>query len=151
MKPMKLALLFCLTAFTAMGQTSSKVKAPASIAAPVEVKIPAGAVKTEDGSYKATDSKGKKWVYRNTPFGIAKSEDKSMDPAATPFGKAKLQAAPVEEAKAVKDANPTLAVEEGDSYRFERTSPFGVTKWTRKKSDLDTNEQKIVADQKSKK
>jgi hypothetical protein len=100
---MKFALLFCLagSAVAVMAQTSSaQVKAPASTNAPAEVKIPAGAVKTEDGSYKFTDSDGKKWIFRNTPFGVAKSEDKPMDATATPFGKA---------------ASPTSAPVNGDS------------------------------------
>jgi hypothetical protein len=81
---MKFALLFCLA-----GSLSAQVAAPASNSGRAEVKIPAGAVKTEDGSYKFTDSDGKKWIFRNTPFGVAKSEDKPLDLTATPFGKAK--------------------------------------------------------------
>jgi hypothetical protein len=151
---MKLSLIFCLAAAAgaASGQTdTAKAKTPASKAAPAEVKIPAGAVKTEDGSYKYTDAKGKKWIYRNTPFGVAKSEEKPVDPLATPFGKAKPQAAPTEQPKtATVDTNPTRVFDQGDSYRFERDTPFGISKWTKKKTDLDANETKIVADQKSK-
>jgi hypothetical protein len=150
---MKLVLMFCLAgaAVAVSGQTDSpKAKAPASKAAPAEVKIPAGAVKTEDGSFKFTDAKGKKWIYRNTPFGVAKSEDKAADPTATPFGKAKPQEKPAEDAKAAVETNPTRAFDEGDSYRFERSTPFGVSKWRKKKTDLDASESKIVAEQKSK-
>jgi hypothetical protein len=31
-------------------------------------------------------------------------------------------------------------VEEGDSLRFRRQSPFGVTEWVRKKSELNDTE-----------
>jgi hypothetical protein len=105
---MKFALLFCLagSAVAVMAQTSSaQAKAPASTNAPAEVKIPAGALKTEDGSFKFTDSDGKKWIFRNTPFGVAKSEDKPMDATATPFGKV---------------INPTSASVSGDSQGSRR-------------------------------
>jgi hypothetical protein len=150
---MKFALLFFLAgaAVAVNGQTSTtKPKAPAARTAVPEVKIPADAVKTDDGSFKYTDSKGKKWIYRNTPFGVAKSEDKPIDATATPFGKAKLQEKPAEPPQPTVDTNPTRVFEDGDSYRFERTTPFGVSKWTKKKTDLDASEKKIVADQKSK-
>jgi hypothetical protein len=150
---MKFALVFYLAgaALAVNGQTSSpKAKAPASRPAPAEVKIPADAVKTEDGSFKYTDAKGKKWIYRNTPFGVAKSEDKAVDETVTPFGKAKPQDKPAATPEPMVDTNPTRAFEEGDSYRFERTTPFGVSKWRKKKTELDASELKIVADQKSK-
>jgi hypothetical protein len=151
-KSMKLALVFCVAAAAALnGQTSTtKPKAAPTRTSVPEVKIPADAVKTEDGSFKYTDSKGKKWIYRNTPFGVAKSEDKPIDATATPFGKAKLQEKPAEAPKPMVDTNPTRAFEDGDSYRFERNTPFGVSKWTKKKADLDDSEKKIIADQKSK-
>jgi hypothetical protein len=147
--PMKFILLFCLAGVAALnGQTSTtKPKTPPARTSVPEVKIPADAVKTEDGSYKYTDSKGKKWIYRNTPFGVAKSEDKPIDATATPFGKAKLQEKPAEAPKPVVDTNPTRAFEDGDSYRFERNTPFGVSKWTKKKTDLDASEKQIVANQ----
>ena len=43
---------------------------------PVSVTIPKDAVQNADGSYSYTDKQGKKWLYRNTPFGVARSEDK---------------------------------------------------------------------------
>ena len=139
-----LLLVFCLgTALQA--QTTSKQAKPTG-----EVKIPATAVKTEDGNYHYTDEKGKKWIYRNTPFGVAKSEDKDIPVTATPFGKAKAQdkpaAAPVEPAK----DTTTVAHDEGDSVRFEQTTPFGVSKYTKKKTELTDKEREIVANQKSK-
>ncbi|MDQ6708033.1 MAG: hypothetical protein M3Z85_18915 [Acidobacteriota bacterium] len=38
--------------------------------------IPAAAVATDDGSYRETDKDGHTWLYRQTPFGISKVEDK---------------------------------------------------------------------------
>ena len=37
----------------------------------------------------------------------------------------------------------TKAIEEGDSVRFERTSPFGVTRWQRKKGELNEMERAV--------
>jgi hypothetical protein len=131
---MKLALLFCMagSVVPVMAQT------PASNNAPVEVKIPAGAVKTEDGSYRFTDSDGKKWIFRNTPFGVARSEDKPLDATVTPFGKAKPAAAaspdsqktdrqispPVKNCKP-GDTSPAGTVVDGYKKVIEQT-PFGA-------------------------
>ena len=37
----------------------------------------------------------------------------------------------------------TKAVEDGDSIRFERASPFGVTRWQRKKAELNDMERAV--------
>jgi hypothetical protein len=146
---MKISLLFCLVAVAQLAPAqndSKKTTAPAPRTAPAEVKIPAGAVKTEDGSYKFTDPKGKKWIYRQTPFGIAKSEDKPADPTATPFGNAKLK--PASEApKPVEGKELTVAYDEGDTVRFERPTPFGTNIWRKKKTELDASEKKILENQ----
>jgi hypothetical protein len=41
----------------------------------------------------------------------------------------------------------TTAREEGDSIRFERSSPFGRRSWLRKKTELNESEQAIWATQ----
>src|SRR5215471_14504335 len=51
-----------------------------SICALGAVEIPAGAVKSPDGAYHYTDARGKKWIYRATPWGIARGEDKPAAP-----------------------------------------------------------------------
>lgn len=100
---------------------------------PADVTIPADATLTEDGSYHYTDAKGKKWIYRKTPFGIAKSEEKPPT-AAVPQ----------------QEDTTTKATLNGDSVHFEKPTPFGVTKWDKKLSDLDANEQRILDRQKTK-
>src|SRR6267154_6461776 len=75
-------------------------------------KLPSGAKEVEPGLYRYTDPQGKTWMYRNTPFGLAKWEDKPV--AAT---------APVVE--------PVVAVSTtdlGDSVQFVRQTPFGPQK-----------------------
>ena len=102
---------------------------------PKAVTIPPSAVKAEDGSYHYTGKDGKKWIYRKTPFGIARIEDKPEAKTAEP--------APD------RDAN-VKATESGDVIRFERPGPFGTYKWERKKADLTESEQAIWTREKSK-
>ncbi len=99
--------------------------------APAAVTLPTGAVVTAPGTYSYTDLQGKKWIYRETPFGLARFEDKSAakDPAAEKQRKEEEQA--------------TTAVEDGDTIRFTRPGPFGPYKWQRKKTDLDATEKAI--------
>lgn len=100
-------------------QADKKTTAPPKVIKPLE--IPKDAVETEPGTFRYTDSEGKKWIYRKTPFGVARLEDKPADPSVKP----------VDPAEGVK------AVEEGDTVHFERPGPFGTYKWDKKKSDLD--------------
>ncbi|HEY1497477.1 MAG TPA: hypothetical protein VGF49_23125 [Candidatus Solibacter sp.] len=87
--------------------------------------IPAGATRSEDGDFHYTDPQGKKWIYRQTPFGVARLEEKS---------EAQTSALAADKAAGIK------ATEDGDKVRFERQGPFGVWKWEKKKSELDATE-----------
>ncbi len=112
--------------------------------------VPKDAKETAPGQYRSVDKDGKTWVYRKTPFGIQKFEDKAapQSPAAeaankaaeaheaaatatpgttmpTPFGETKSRA-----------AVPVKITEEGDTLKFERPTPFGLQRWTRKKTEL---------------
>ncbi len=110
--------------------------APSSTAAPSQrpgrpvpvVVIPKEAERVDDNTYRYTDKTGKKWLYRRTPFGIARFEEdqtRAENPA-----NAKLIAA-------------TKSVEDGDQVRFERPGPFGVYRWSVKKSDLNEVEKAV--------
>jgi hypothetical protein len=99
-------------------------------AAQPNMQIPAKAVKTEDGSYRYTDKKtGKKWLYRRTPFGVARLEDKPVAAAELP--------------------SDMTASEDGDTVRFERPGPFGTYKWQRSKTELNEMEQAVLAREKT--
>jgi len=93
------------------------VKKPAAI-----VEIPKDAVETSPGFYNWTDKDGKVWTYRRTPFGVSRWPAQSM------YSK-----------QDVADEQ-TTAVEQGDSIRFERSSPFGHRTWVRKKTELTESE-----------
>ncbi len=112
---------------------AAEKKAPA-------VTVPAGAVVVSPGVFRHTDSAGKRWIYRKTPFGFVKAadvpelDDKPLREGDTssPFGPTKV---------AAKDSDALRVTERGEELRFERNTPFGVTKWTRKKTELNPAEQ----------
>jgi hypothetical protein len=107
-------------------EPKSQPKRAESVAKPLE--IPAGAVETEAGTFRHTDPQGKKWVYRKTPFGVVRLEDRgAAAPAVSDSGAAARQVR-------------VKATELGESVHFERPGPFGVYKWDRKKSELSDDE-----------
>lgn len=132
------ALLLLATAAATAQQSSGPqqdpdqtAKKPAAVAArtkpgPTNVTLPAGAVLTSPGTFSYTDADGKKWIYRQTPFGMVKFEDR---------------AATAGEDDTKKIAANIQATEEGDYIRFERPSPFGTYKWKQKKTELGPLEQ----------
>ncbi len=122
--------IVCLAAAVAADKPAAKKAKPAPAKAQ-EVTIPAGAVEVEPYTYRYTDPQGKKWIYRKTPFGVSRAEDKP---------------ASAEDPKKDENArliDATTAVEEGDAIRFERPGPFGLTKWQRKKAELNEVERAV--------
>jgi hypothetical protein len=115
----------------AAGKKKKAPPAKAAVKAPQRLTIPEGAVTVAPYTYSYTDPNGKKWIYRETPFGIGRVEDKPVSPEAQKKA---------EDAKAQMVA-ATSAVEEGDSIRFERATPFGPQQWVRKKTELNGIEQ----------
>jgi hypothetical protein len=95
--------------------------------------LPSGAKEVEPGLYRYTDAQGKTWMYRNTPFGLAKWEDKPV-PAAT----------------AVEPVVPVSITDLGDSVQFVRQTPFGPQKWTKKKTELNQEEKALLNKEDSK-
>src|SRR5216684_721969 len=95
------------------GQAPKKASPKKKPAPPAEIVIPAGATQIEPATYTFTDAQGKKWIYRKTPFGIARLEDKPADTSAAPAAAA---------------GSEITAREDGDTVRFERPGPFGVYK-----------------------
>lgn len=97
-----------------------------------DLSVPAGAKLVEPNHYRFTDSNGKTWNYRLTPFGVSKWEE--------PSGSASQ---PVNESAQSK-REPIVVTDLGDSYKFERETPFGKSSWVRKKSEL-SDEEKVLA------
>ena len=125
---MKLLIAFSLSACllaAAEGQSKPSPEAP-RVVKPLE--IPKSAVESEPGTYRHTDADGKKWIYRKTPFGVSRMEDR---PAA---------------AETLKTTDPytnVKAMEDGDHIRFERPGPFGVSQWKARKSELNDMERAV--------
>jgi glucose/arabinose dehydrogenase len=101
---------------------------PATPTVAATVSIPTGATEVEPYLYRYQDKDGKKWLYRQTPFGIVKMEDKP--PAAV-----------VED-----NSNPVMVTDQGESVKFVKKTPFGLQSWTRKKTELSDEEKALMQD-----
>jgi hypothetical protein len=112
--------------------SAAQKPAPSQKANAPVLTVPEGAKLVEPNTYRFTDSGGKTWMYRQTPFGISRWEDTPA--AATP------QPAP--------QSQPTTVTDLGDSVRFERKTAFGVSQWVRKKTEL-TDEEKALLEKES--
>jgi len=134
MKPIFLIFVSALLLSASDPQAAKKTTAPAPAKTVKPLEIPKDAVESEPGNFHYTDSDGKKWIYRKTPFGVSRTEDKPADSVAAPA--ATSAAAP---SGKTTDA-ATKAVEDGDIVHFERPGPFGPYKWQKKKSELDEDE-----------
>lgn len=88
------------------------------------VELPANAEKVRDGVWRSRDAAGKTWSYTRTPFGFARVEENSQQDSARP------SSGPAVVATAVQ----------GDTVTFERESPFGKSRWSRKVDDLSDEE-----------
>jgi hypothetical protein len=111
-----------LIAFASSVMFLAAADGPPRVIRPIE--IPKGAVESEPGTYRFTDAENHKWIYRKTPFGVARIPD---EPAAA-------------RAPAQSPAEFIQAFDAGDTVRFERPGPFGVYRWETRKSDLDETE-----------
>jgi hypothetical protein len=109
--------------------------------------VPKGAVESEPGTFHYTDAQGKKWIYRQTPFGVARLPGvpgNAVPENAVPHNAAADNAAPGSKPVPAADLYPGIkASADGDTIRFERPGPFGVYKWTRNKSELDEMERTV--------
>lgn len=117
---------------------SSKPAAAAAAPAPEKplTAIPADAQQIEPGAFRWTDSKGKKWILFQTPFGIARKED-----TGEPLRKKQNEPQIMQGVKITED---------GDNLKFEREGPFGTYKWSKKKTDLTDEEKSAWQSQKDK-
>jgi len=116
--------------FTAAGQsTSTETKQPVYKKyprTPDSPAIPKDATPLPDGSFRYVDKSGKKWIYRNTPFGVSKAEER-----------------PLAQATQRIEDDPSKSEDLGETVRFTRPTPFGPKVWTKKKSELDGYEKSI--------
>jgi hypothetical protein len=97
--------------------------------------IPNDASPNSDGTYSYADKAGKKWIFSKTPFGVSRTQDMSGSAPA-------MAAAPA--------GQYMKATDNGETVKFERQSPFGTTKWEKKKSELTDEERGVVERQTAK-
>jgi hypothetical protein len=119
-------ILFAATVFAQAGDNTKPAK-PAP--APQRMTIPKDAVKNENGTYSYTDKQGKNWLYRDSPFGVMRTA--ALEPGAD------ARPNPKQPTAAIK------VIDKGDTVQFERATPFGPTRWEKKKSDLTDDERKM--------
>lgn len=122
---MRLLIVFCASTLmlTAADKPAPKAKAAPKPVVVKPLEIPAGAVESEPGAWHFADAQGKKWIYRKTPFGVARMEDKPDPRPLPPANAAEMK-----------------ATESGDYILFERPGPFGTYKWQTKKTELNQEE-----------
>jgi hypothetical protein len=94
--------------------------------------VPKEAEEVGANLYRYTDAQGKHWMYRQTPFGVSKWEEKPGDLQ-------QQQPSPPSAGLSMTDL--------GDSVQFQRLTPFGPQKWIRKKSELTEEEKASFATQ----
>ena len=87
--------------------------------------VPKEAVKVDNLTWRYKDAGGKTWIYRRTPFGLVR------------FAEQEQTGEPADD-----ESRLWKAFDQGDSVRFEKQTPFGVSTWTRKKSELTDDERK---------
>lgn len=116
---MKILLMMGLAAMTFAQTAKTAPKAAATVS------IPKDAEKIGPYQWRHTDSKGQKWIYRQTAFGIQKAPE------------------PPAEERLPDYQAPVKVTEQGDQVTFERQSGFGVQKWTRAKSALTAEERQM--------
>jgi hypothetical protein len=118
--------------------------------ATAEVAVPKDATEIEAGVYRHTDSAGKTYIFRKTPFGIVKSIEKTDKPEkrdesvkdARPASSTAVTTTdtPFGQVKSTASADRIKVSDRGDSLEFERPSPFGSYKWKQKKDNLSALE-----------
>jgi len=94
--------------------------------------VPKEAEEVGPNLYRSTDAQGKHWMYRKTPFGVSKWEEKPGETETRPDTSASAG---------------TSMTDLGDSVQFQRLTPFGPQKWIRKKSEMTEEEKASFATQ----
>jgi hypothetical protein len=105
-------------------KAAPKKTAPVKLADPSEP--PKSAKANADGSFTWTDAKGDTWRAAKTPFGWMRS------PASGASADASAGSGAIDPSVKVTDL--------GDKVRFEKSTPFGPTKWEKSKAELTDGE-----------
>ena len=129
------ALVLTASTFAAESPKKSKAVAAKTASKPAPSKpapaltIPADAERVGEHEFRKREADGKVYIYRRTPFGVARMEETAVQQSSPSTSVAE---------------EPVQVVEEGDTVRFERKGPFGKNVWTRKKSELNAEERSLL-------
>jgi hypothetical protein len=128
---MKIVTFTLMAASVLLAQSKDASAAATQKAAASEVVnptgVPRGATRVESNLYRYTDPLGKTWLYRQTPFGVSKWEDRPSEQISVP------------------DKPAAVIRDLGDRVEFQRQTPFGISKWTTKKTELTEEEKDLLA------
>ncbi len=124
--------------------TQTTAPAPASKAtSSVAFAVPKDAQPVGRGLYRAVDASGVAWIYRMTPLGITKTPESAMQAESGPPSTLGI----VRNAAETPPPPDVTATPNGDEIRFEKRGPFGLTVWTKKRTDeLNPVEKKALAE-----
>lgn len=125
MKSTRCFLLAAMIPLLAAAADKKKATASPEPPPPATV-VPKEAQQIEPYTWRYTDRQGQNWIYRKTPFGLVRFPEPPAGP---------------KPAEVIPEG--MTAAEEGDSIRFERRTPFGMHRWTRKKTELTSLEQQV--------
>lgn len=130
-----------LVASLAPAQTSAKAAASKKTAAATKRDpslpegVPDGAKSYKPYYWRWVDKKGVAWIYHTTPFGVVHDEENADDRAEMAAIKAKTSAK-----RPDMVPGDLVVVDKGDSLEFTRPTPFGASRWTTKKTELNEEE-----------
>ena len=107
-----------------------------------KVTIPKGSVlDPKDGTYHYTDKNGRKWVYMMTPMGPSRWEEKGAAAKSASSGQ-------FPSSNRFSDDPNLKAIDQGETVKFVRATPFGPQTWTKKKSELTEDERAMLTNSK---
>ena len=129
---MKLTTFLMVLAFAAAAEQKAPARKPAPKAAPQAKKqganvIPKDAIEIESYTYRWVDPKGKAWIYRQTPFGIMKSEETPKPDASAAGSAAQASNTIPADAQRIDQVTYRWVDANGKAWIYNRT-PFGVVK-----------------------
>ncbi len=128
------------TTASAKTKKNKKKKTAGAASKPsAQLTVPKGAVlDPKDGTYHYTDKQGRKWVYMMTPMGASRWEDKGTSAKG-------LSAGQFPSTNRFSEDPNLKAIDQGETVKFVRSTPFGPQTWTKKKSELTDDERAMLA------
>ncbi|HYP13141.1 MAG TPA: hypothetical protein VEQ63_04395 [Bryobacteraceae bacterium] len=122
----------------------TKAAPRAASAEPAKIEIPKGATQVSKDVFRHTDTSGKTYLYRKTPFGVQRAEEQQSTSGPAPVRDAAAKPNPFNTEESTTSTPEVKVVQKGDTFHFERTTPFGPARWSKNKSELNAEETAVV-------